>query len=222
MAALVFCPTKMHFSNFLTKTTLISCSITFFRASGAEGPAGKKWGSGPASASWKNSSPARCVCAHCYGAATYYNDYNTFPGGLTYFGFYVHFKSKYIRKSTVTLKNLMATQTIKLWLKPLALVSLVQRSCSFFINVMFSDFKIFLWMITGSFLLYRVPAWFWDLCRDKFQYYWQPCSQFWMAAIWPQATYPRRRSANRTCRMQNWHQSGIGWTVQNPRWFTAC
>ena len=55
------------------------------------------------------------VCLHIViGAATYYNDYITFPGVLTYFGFYVHLKSKYIRKSTVTLKNLMATQTIKL------------------------------------------------------------------------------------------------------------
>ena len=54
------------------------------------------------------------VHVHYYGAATYYNDYITFPGGLTYFGFYVHLKSKYIRKSTVMLKNLMATQTIKL------------------------------------------------------------------------------------------------------------
>ena len=56
------------------------------------------------------------VHVHYYGAATYYNDCITFPGGLTYFGFSVHLKSKY---TTVTLKNLMATQTIKLCLKPL-------------------------------------------------------------------------------------------------------
>ena len=37
------------------------------------------------------------VHAHCYGAATYYNDCITFPGRLTYFGLYVHLKSNSIQ-----------------------------------------------------------------------------------------------------------------------------
>ena len=37
------------------------------------------------------------VHVHYYGAATYYNDCITFPGGLTHFGFYVDLKSNSIQ-----------------------------------------------------------------------------------------------------------------------------
>ena len=98
--------------------------------------------------------------------------------------------------------------------------------CSYFLHIFNANFYnhmcLFFLDITVTFLVCRRPMWFWDLCRDKFCCHQQPLSQLWMAKIWPQATHSWRRNASTTHRMQSCYQSMSHWTVQYPRWFTAC